>query len=264
MQFDHGAQYIIVRSPVFSAELDALLYSGSVAAWDYGGDERRLVGSPDMAALANRLANGLDVRQQMEVTSLRPVEGGWRIRTGNIESAASRVVVTVPAPQVPRLIGPDNAVLAELESVHFEPCLTLMAAVGAEASFATRTDPKHPLAWIAQDSSKPERQRNGTVAWVAQAGPEFSRRHLEKGPDAMVAAMLPLLCDRLDVALNRVTYAEAHRWRYARVAHPLGRPSIAASCGTLHLAGDWCLGDNVEAAWESGTAAAESILACLE
>ena len=34
-------------------------------------------------------------------------------------------------------------------------------------------------------------------------------------------AMLPLLCDRLEVTADRVTHAAAHRWRYCRVTQAL-------------------------------------------
>ena len=73
--------------------------------------------------------------------------------------------------------------------------------------------------------------------------------------------MLPLLCDRLGVTADHVIYASAHRWRYARVTQALGRPFLTNVDGTLHLGGDWCIGPRVEAAWQSGTAIAEDILA---
>jgi len=57
-----------------------------------------------------------------------------------------------------------------------------------------------------------------------------------------------------------VTFAAAHRWRYARVAAPLGQPFLRSPDGTLYLGGDWCLGAGVEAAWTSGTAIAEDLL----
>ena len=73
--------------------------------------------------------------------------------------------------------------------------------------------------------------------------------------------MLPLLCDRLGVTPDRVTHAAAHRWRYARVTRALSQPFVRSADGTLYLGGDWCIGPRIEAAWDSGTAIAEAILA---
>jgi renalase len=261
-QFDHGAQYVTSRGAEFAAVLDDLAERGAVAPWDDGSGRLRLVGRPGMTALAKALAEGLDVRQGAEATSFRRDGDRWRIRIGGREHEAARAVVTVPAPQVARLLGTDDPLVRTLAPVRIEPCLTLMAAIAAPAPapYLTRHDPEDPLAWIAQDGSKPGRPSGDAVAWVAQAGPGFSREHLEAEPAAIATAMLPLLCDRLGVAAESVVHATAHRWRYARVTEPLGQPFLAAPCGTLHLAGDWCLGARIEAAWTSGTAAAADIL----
>jgi renalase len=77
----------------------------------------------------------------------------------------------------------------------------------------------------------------------------------------IASCMLPLLCDRLNISHDKVTHAAAHRWRYARVTRALGQPYISSADATLYLGGDWCIGARVEAAWDSGTALAEDILA---
>jgi predicted NAD/FAD-dependent oxidoreductase len=158
-------------------------------------------------------------------------------------------------------LGPDHPLVAALAPVQMAPCLTLMAAVTAPAPFVTRQDPDDPLAWIAQNSSKPGRPQTDATLWVAQAGEAFSHAHIEQDAKAIADAMLPLLCDRLGVAQDRVTQATAHRWRYARVTQALGMPFLRSPDAALHLGGDWCIGARVEAAWDSGTAIADDILA---
>jgi renalase len=96
---------------------------------------------------------------------------------------------------------------------------------------------------------------------VAQASGEWSERHLEETPDAIVALMLPMLADAIGVAPRLAVHAAAHRWRYARTVVPLGVPFLCSDDGTLHVGGDWCLGARVEAAWSSGTAIADAIIA---
>jgi predicted NAD/FAD-dependent oxidoreductase len=96
---------------------------------------------------------------------------------------------------------------------------------------------------------------------VAQASAAWSEQHLEAPPEDIAARMLPMLADVIGVAPEQALYAAAHRWRHARTMTPLGQPHLSDDTGTLHVGGDWCLGARVEAAWSSGTAIAEAIVA---
>ncbi|HSO84331.1 NAD(P)/FAD-dependent oxidoreductase, partial [Thiocapsa sp.] len=176
----------------------------------------------------------------------------------------NRVVLTVPTPQVSTLLGPEHPLSSEVAGVRLDPCLTLMAAFDPDAPrpFVTRADPDAPLAWIAQDSSKPG--RTAPACWVAQASPSWSATHLELDPDALAALLLPTLCEQLGTEAGAVRYAAAHRWRYARVVVPLGRPFARDASRNLYAGGDWCLGARVEAAWTSGDAIAQDILAPMD
>ena len=49
LSFDHGAQYFTSRNPAFAAQIAAA--GDSVARWDDGAGETRLVGCPGMASL---------------------------------------------------------------------------------------------------------------------------------------------------------------------------------------------------------------------
>ena len=261
LQFDHGAQYVTAQGDDFAAVLATLAASGQVRDWNDGSGDKRMVGVPGMSALAKAMAAGLDVRQGIQVASVRRDASGWLLSTGDTDLAASRLVITAPAPQAAALLGHEHPLTARLAGVRMEPCLTLMAAIAAPAPFASRFAPDEPLSWIAQDSSKPGRPSADPVAFVAQAGPAFSADHLELGPDALVDLLTPLLCRQLGVGTDRVVHAQAHRWRYARVASPLGQPFLSDDAGMLFVGGDWCLGQRIEDAWTSGMAMAEELLA---
>jgi predicted NAD/FAD-dependent oxidoreductase len=45
------------------------------------------------------------------------------------------------------------------------------------------------------------------------------------------------------------------------VKQALGQSFLRSDDGSLYLGGDWCIGPRVEAAWTSGTAIADAILA---
>ena len=259
LQFDHGAQYVTAHGAGFAAVLHSL--GDSVAGWQDGTGRSHNVGVPGMSAIPKALGAGLDIRQGVQVTRLQQDGKGWVLHLESGPLRASHVVVTVPAPQVAGLLGAEHPLAAALAPVRLAPCLTLMAAVTAPAPFITRQDSDDPLAWIAQDSAKPGRPQSAATQWVAQAGEAFSQTHLEETLTEISARMLPMLCDRLGVPLDRVTYAAAHRWRYARVTQALGEPFLRSPDATLYLGGDWCIGPRVEAAWTSGTAIADDMLA---
>jgi predicted NAD/FAD-dependent oxidoreductase len=251
---------VTARGDAFGTVLDGLRRAGAAACWDDGSERSHWVGTPGMSALPRHLARGLDIRLEVEVTSVRPEGREWIVAAGDQRLRFDRVVVTAPAPQTAVLLGPDSPLAAEIARVRLDPCLTLMAALdpAAPRPFVSRADPDDPIAWIAQDSSKPGRP--GAACWVAQASPAWSDAHLELERDAIAERMVPLLCERLGADPGAVRHAAAHRWRYAKVAVPLGRPFARAPSGTLHAGGDWCLDARVEAAWISGDAIARDIL----
>ena len=259
LQFDHGAQYVNAHGAGFAAALHSL--GDSMAGWQDGMGRTHSVGVPGMSAIPKALGAGLDIRQNAQVARVVQDDDGWALHLDTDTMRAARVVVTVPAPQVAGLLGTEHPLVAALAPVRLAPCLTLMAAVTAPAPFIARQDADDPLAWIAQDSAKPSRPQSAATLWVAQSGEAFSRAYLEESPTQIAARMLPLLCDRLGVTADRVTHASGHRWRYARVTQALGQPFLRGHDATLYLGGDWCIGPRVEAAWTSGTAIADDILA---
>jgi renalase len=259
ISFDHGAQYLTARDPGFAAELHNL--GAASARWDDGADSPRLVGIPGMSGLPRAMAVGLDVRLGTQVTAVHAMHSGWQIGSGAARIETRHLVMTVPAPQAAALLGDGHPLHHRIVGVAMAPCLTLMAAfpAGAPRPIRSRTADDHPLAWVAQDSSKPG--RDGTLAtWVAQASVAWSERHLEDTAEAIADRMLPMLAEVIGVAPQSALYAAAHRWRYARTVSPLGEPFLCNEDGTLHVGGDWCVGARVEAAWASGTAIAEAII----
>ncbi|MEO1191360.1 MAG: FAD-dependent oxidoreductase [Pseudomonadota bacterium] len=260
-QFDHGAQYVTAQGARFRGLLALLREEGAAAFWDDGSGRDHLVGVPGMSALGKVLGRGLAVHQKVRVTAIEALADGWRLVADGVAYEGRRVVVTAPAPQAAALLGPDSAITRALAPVRMAPCLTLMARFESDQPppFISRRDPEDPLSWIAYDSAKP--QRPGPGCWVAQAGPDWSSQHLEEGMEETARALLALLCDRLGTDPATAVHAAAHRWRYANVVAPLGQPFLRDETGSLYTGGDWCLGARVEAAWTSGTAIAQSILA---
>ncbi|MDJ1009632.1 MAG: FAD-dependent oxidoreductase [Paracoccaceae bacterium] len=257
--FDHGAQFVTARAPGFVACLEAAARTGRAAVWDGLGGHPRYVGVPDMAALAAHLGGPVAVASGVEVTGLRTAAGGWRVRFGGEERHFDRVVLALPAPQAARLLG-DHPLAARLDTVRIDPCLTLMAAFagGPPPPFAFREPEDGDLASIAHDGGKPG--RGGAATWVAHGSPAWSAAHLEAEREEIASLLLPKLAAAIGRAPREAALVRGHRWRFARVAQPLGEPFLADAARSLFLGGDWCLGPSVEAAWASGRAIAEALI----
>lgn len=140
--------------------------SAAVADWQDGKGRTRSVGVPGMSAIPKALGAGLDIRQGVQVTRLQQDGDGWLVEGAWLR--VTRVVVTVPAPQVAGFLGAKHPLVADLAPVRLAPCLTQMAAGAGSAPFVTRQDGDDPMSWIAQDNTKPGRPRGSGALWVAQ------------------------------------------------------------------------------------------------
>lgn len=116
-----------------------------------------------------------------------------------------------------------------------------------------------PISWIARDSSKPEREI-AEDCWVAQANADWSEKNLEFDPGDVAGILVDSFFETLGVEPKKPVHAVAHRWRYATPKEHLDTGFLHDEEGQLFACGDWCLGNRVEAAFLSGTAAAGAVM----
>lgn len=251
VRFDHGAQYFTARDPDFARQVAAWARDGIVARWPAAGEDA-WVGTPGMNAPARALASGLAIRLSARVAAIRREAAGWQFHGEGLEAGPfDAAVVAVPAEQAGALVGdwsPDLAAAAS--STPAAPCWTVMATfperLPIPADVVTR---RGSIGWAARDSAKPGRA--GPESWVVQAGPEWSRDHLEETPAAVAPALLAALAEIAGPDAVAAAWSGAHRWRYAR-SGAFGRDALWDAGLGLGLCGDWLLGPRVECAWVSG------------
>ncbi len=258
-QFDHGAQYFTARDPDFRAEVERWARDGIAAPWRPAGDDA-WVGVPGMSAPARALAAGLDVVSSSRVERLERGEAGWRLVGEGLDAGPFEVaVVAVPAEQTGALVAAwDPGFAAAADATPAAPCWTVLAAYPARLPIGEDVLKRRgAVGWAARDSSKPGRA--GPESWVVQAGPDWSREHLEETPEAVLPQLLAAFAEAAGTALPEPAAASAHRWRYAR-SGTLGRDCLWNSALGLGVCGDWLLGPRVECAWVSGYRLAETVL----
>lgn len=258
-QLDHGAQFFTARGGAFRQAVRSWLSVGVIAEWTPKAGElsakTRYVGRGMNRALPEFLARNLDISLETEVAPLR---GGGELlsRSGETLGRFDHIVVTAPTAQAARLVAPLGLDVLLTRGSH-APCWAVLVELVSRPCEEDVLLKGGPLGWMACDSSKPGRPPGET--WVLHASPQWSRAHLELDRDAVAERLVRAFATRLRTPIE-VTFAVAHRWRYAQVEQPVGQRCLHDRKQGVTIAGDGMIAPRVEAAWESGTAAAERLL----
>lgn len=278
LHFDHGAQYFTVRDERFARLARAWWQERVVAEWKpklgvFGAPKPRveleatkegkplvrLVATPGMSALLERMLEGLDVRYGTRVDGLvrRDERFGLTGEAGAPLGEYDAVVVATPGPQAATLVDPLSYELASrVREAHYAPTWAVVLAfdqplsLDVDAAFVN----VGPLSWVARESSKPDR-RDGE-RWVVHANAEWSAAHLEATPEQVLPQLVEAFFVTTGATRVEPSFQKAHRWRYALVTKPLGADCLVHESGRVVLCGDWCLGARIEGAFLSGAAAA--------
>ncbi len=292
--FDHGAQYLTARHPSFVEQVDAWSHDGVIEPWPvetHGlaaiagtasarapstGRTLRWVGVPGMSAIGRRMADGLDVRYDASIVRIDAVsawQGGaprWSLQRRDSDSDVlavteglfDAVVAAVPAGSARLFIGDASGIGRKAAEAHLEPCWALLigfaepiAADLAKVGDAAFVDGGR-LAWIARESSKPERRPG--ERWTVHAQSAWSLEHLDDDPEDVKSKLLRAFHDATGTAEQPV-YAALHRWRYALARKSLSSDFLWDDERRVGACGDWCRGYRVEDAWLSGVALATAI-----
>jgi renalase len=287
--FDHGSQYFTVRDARFEqvlAQSPALRRPWSATAVRVLDPHGRVVEAtlpavephwvavPTMDALARHWAQPLldagSIELQTRVTrierdALDPSR--WQLQTSGPQDSVhvfpgfDAVLLAMPSGLAAGLLA--QSTLAEglaqrIAQVEVAPCWSLMIAfpqavqpklahLGPQWNAAMSTH--HRIAWLARESSKPG--RGGVERWTVQASPAWSQEHL-LDDELRVQAKLLKAFGEVTGIYAEPSYAQVHRWRWAKTEAPLGRSHVWDSDAAIGICGDWCLGHRVEDAFVSG------------
>lgn len=263
--FDHGCQFFTGTEPEFVGLIKEWLKTGGATEWcrGFGANDGhvRYRGVPTMTAIAKHMASGLDVRLQETVIAVEP---GWRVvcASGQVFEA-DNVVLTAPVPQSLALVDAGKVELPgrvrkELEAIHYDRCLTVMAVIEGETKIpppGALAFESEPVAWIASHDIEADANKH---AVVIHAGPEFSsanwdRDRMEAGR-SLLAAVTPWIG-------GHATSYQVHGWKFANPQTPHPETCVAAegTGGLLVFAGDGFGIGLLEGAVMSGVAAAGKI-----
>ena len=273
---DHGAQYFTVRDPAFQTMFDRWQRAGIVAPWrakiveikdgtivaDKSGSPR-YVGVPGMSSICRSLAEDLAVVFETRIVAPRRVAEMWELYDENeqLVTRARNVVCTAPAPQTADLLQSAPALAAKAREVEMEICWTVVFCleVGLNLPYGGAFINDSELAWIACNSSKPERP-NSPEVWVLHASADWSREHQNDSPDNVERELLTIFQRETGRCPAAISRSWTHRWLYAKPTKELDTRFLFDDHTRIGACGDWCDGPRVEGAFQSGLALANHIL----
>lgn len=300
---DHGVRYLNQQGQLSQSLIQTLKSQGIIQPWikqilkvqsielgqaqieaDLAPVETYYTAAAGLTAVAKFLAADLNILRGQRVQALQVLpDQTWQLtlEASGVEPlpplTAPSIVLAIPAPQALSLLQPSQELglpdefIPALQSVSFDPCLTAIATYAPEklpelaslpwqaATFSNSAD----LAWVSLEHTK--RLEAPFPVALVQSTAKFAETYLESADLKPAGQLLLDQAAALVPWLNRPTELQVHRWRYALVRHSLSQPCLSTHLPLpLVCSGDWCGGQQIENALESGLAAAYQISQLLE
>lgn len=257
--FDQGAQYFTAREAPFRALVAAWRARGAVTNWPGAGADR-FIGIPGMNAVGRLLSEGLDVRRESQVGSIRREGRHWMVAVDHQPTMrAGRLVLTAPLPQSLALLRSGGVPLPErllrdLQAVTYHPCLALLLTLDGPSAVPAEGLGLHagPVRWLA-DNTKKGISPGPASAVTVHLHEAFSAAHYADTEDALARLVLPGIETWLGAP---VVHVGLHRWKFSQPTITYAEPCVWRAEIGLGLAGDAFGGPRVEGAAISGLALA--------
>ncbi len=260
---DEGAQFFTVRSEAFAAMVDPWRRAGLVFEWTRGFQDPpdgypRYAVRGGMAALAEHLAAGVDVRTNRLVFAVRPGATGWAVVVDDASVvAADALVLTCPVPQSASLLMTSGVeVPADLRRTDYQRTVALLVALDGPGAVP---DPGAVQLGDPTFSFVADNRRKGisdAAALTLHATPQVSLQHWDDDRDELRARLLDAAARWFGPA--QPVDAVLRRWRFATPERTWPEACWVSTDGPgpVVMAGDAFAGPKVEGAALSGVAAA--------
>ncbi len=274
---DHsGEQYITVSNPLFLKIVESWLDAGLLRPWEGWVVELnqgqivnlddltpRYRGEPNMQAIADRLASGLDLRHSTSVAELdRGDDGSWRLfdDRGGYLGVYDLVVIATAADQVPGLARAAPSIARAAANIDMTLCWSALfdfetsLNLPFEAAFVLDS----PLSWVARlDAPRPHQDRE---CWVVHASPEWSAQYAASFRGRVLHALMDAFFEACDLPSRKPLASNVHCWRHALPINTLGEDCLFDERASIGACGDWCTAPRIEGAVLSGFSMADRVM----
>lgn len=280
ISIDHGLPYLSKQGELSEKLIKQLCEQNILQLWEGKVYElksdhsvinsvpiNRYFAPEGITSVAKYLGKDLEIKRQAKVTKIsKDIDNNWLL---NLENSPEQiktkyVVCAIPAPQALILIENSHnlnlspELIQDLTSVTFHPRLAVMAGYSTKYQLpkwqAIRIN-NEDLMFVILDSSKRNNINNNESVFVFHSSAEFAHNYLDSDNlDLPAEKMLNLSTELLNFPFNKPNWYQIHRWRYATVKNGLDQGYLREN--NLLFCGDWCQGNLLENALQSGIMAA--------
>lgn len=289
VKFDHGTSFLSANGTGFKSFLNQYADTGVLRKWTNkflyedtdtitevsatpGGDDL-YIASNGMNTIGKLLQRLIDVRTETRVggiTYFGKNRGNKRAWMVNLDSQdvfeADAIVIAVPSTQAYGIIQTAadelsiRQIIREIDDVSYDPDLTFMFSFGKQEipDWEAKKMVNPVVSLIINESSK--RDFGGDLNVVVHTTPEFAIKYQKDSRDIAQHEVLKVLMTELGSFAATPVWQDVHFWRYARARKSLNIPFFECSDADQPLAiiGDYFMGTDAEAAYNSAVALADS------
>lgn len=273
---DHGAQFFTTRTPEFQEQVEQWMTLGLVSVWGHGWSDGsvkrtandghpRYINSLGMNTLAQMMAQGLDVRVNIEVSVVEWNGKNWVVSYGDgAVLTAAHLILTAPVPQSLNLLDKGHVELSDsdrsaLEKIEYGPCLCGIYTVNGEVNLpepGAVQDFTKTVYWIA-DNKRKGISKERVITMHAEA--RFSKQHYDDPETDALKVFDEALAPYLGSGAT-ITERQLKKWRYSIPIITYPHDFLKAEGLPLTFVGDAFGGrGRVEGAYISGLKAGEAL-----
>ena len=274
--FDHGAQYFTVKTPEFASFIEPMLSQDIIKRWNanfveikdrqiisrkkWDDDFSHYIGCPNMNAMPQFLAKGLDIRLNTRITLVTKVADKWQLFDSNdtLLGEYDWVIYTIPIDQLKELLPTTTDFYSKIKDPKMSACLSLM--LGFEGSLNLDFDAAlindDTISWISVNSSKPN--RNTSDCLVVHSSNEWADIHIDNDRELSKQQMLSKVKSLIEI--ENPSHITLHAWRFANIQKQKSEPFFVDNDQQLSACGDWCIQGRVESAFISAFKLAQHII----
>jgi hypothetical protein len=215
-----------------------------------------------MNSLAKHLAAGLDVSCSTMAFAVRPASDGerpWRVAIDDGTARdADHVVVTTPLPQAFALLVDAGIELEEqLMRTDYDRTIALLATLDRPPTVEHPGGVQNPSDDVGFVGDNQAKGVSALPALTLHASAAWSDAHWDDDVDDLRAGLVELAASW--IAPDSIVDAQVKKWRFATPRSVWPDPCWVSPDGGVVLAGDAFDGPRVEAAHNSGLAAAHAL-----
>lgn len=276
--FDPGAQFFTVKTQRFADFIQPLIEQRVIQRWDadfvefsgnrqiarrkWNADYPHYVGSPDMQAIAQALAENLTIQFDCQITQLKQHDAKWDLFSDDklVADNFDWVICCLPAKQTANLLPDSFENLDAIKKTQMLACYALMLGFDEplELDWQAALVSDAIISWMSVNSSKPARPE--AFSMVIQANNQWAEQYLRQADETIKQLMLAEVERVSSINTANASHIDLKRWVYANLPAQVGQPAYLDNELKLAACGDWCIQGRVEAAFSSADALAQQLI----